>query len=140
MQREDFSMKKFQLTSSSLTQTTQFQETTFVTKNPPTTAPLPDNSDKISNELLLNISSVIKSALMSIQKKKNNSQRISQGAINKLQTTHEGASSLIALVNQRHHTNFQELDKMHEHFQKKLKWLKQMKKNMFEPTKLGIGF
>ena len=56
---------------------------------------------------------------MSVQKKRNNSQRISQGAINKLQTTHEGASSLIALVNQRHHTNFQELDKMHEHLQKK---------------------
>ncbi len=71
------------------------------------------NSDKTSDELLLNISSAIKSALMSIQKKKHNSKRLSQGAINELQTTHEGASSLIALVNQRHSTNFQELEEMH---------------------------
>jgi hypothetical protein len=77
------------------------------------------SSDKTSNELLLNISSVIKSALTSVQKKTNNSKRLSQGAINELQTTHEDASSLIALVNQRHRTNFQGLDKMHEHLQKK---------------------
>jgi hypothetical protein len=86
------------------------------------------NSDKTSDELLLNISSVINSALMSVQKKRNKSKRLSQGAINELRTAHEGASSLTALVNQTHHTNFQELDKMHEHLQKKLKWLKQTKK------------
>jgi hypothetical protein len=68
------------------------------------------NSDKTTNELFLNISSDIKSALTSVQKKRNNSKRLSQGAINELQTAHEGASSLIAPVNQRHHTNFRELE------------------------------
>ncbi len=57
------------------------------------------NSGKTSNELLLNISSATKNALTSVQKKKHNSKRLSQGAINELQTTHEGASTLIALVN-----------------------------------------
>jgi hypothetical protein len=85
------------------------------------------NNDKTTNELLLNISSVIKSALMSVQKKKKNL-RLSKGAINDLETTHEGASSLIALVNQRHQTNFHGLEEMHEHLQKKLKWLKANKK------------
>jgi hypothetical protein len=56
---------------------------------------------------------------MSIQKKRNNSKRLSHGAINELQTTHEGASSLIALVNQRHSTNFQGLEEMHVHLQNK---------------------
>jgi hypothetical protein len=82
------------------------------------------NSDKTSNELLLNISFVIESALKSVQKKKKNSKRLSQGAINEHQTTHEGASSLIALVSQKHSTNLQELEEMHEHLQKKLKWIK----------------
>jgi hypothetical protein len=82
------------------------------------------NSDKTSNELLLNISSANKSALTSIQKKKQNSKRLNQGAINELQTTHEAASSLIALVNQKHSINFQELEEMHGHLQKKLKLLK----------------
>jgi hypothetical protein len=82
------------------------------------------NSDKTTNELLLNISSVIKSALTSVQKKRNNSKRLSHGGINELQTTHEGDSSLIALVNQRHRTNFWELEEMHVHLKKKLKWLK----------------
>jgi hypothetical protein len=77
------------------------------------------NSDKTTNELLLNISSVMKSALTSVQKKTNNSKRLSQGAINELQTTHEGASSLIALVNRRHHTNFRGLEEMHVHLQTK---------------------
>jgi len=90
------------------------------------------NSDKTTHELLLNISSVIKSALSSIQKKGNNSKRLSQGAINKLQTTHE-----VALANQRHSTNFQELAEMHEHLQKKADMAE---KKMFEPTKLGFGF
>jgi hypothetical protein len=77
------------------------------------------NSDKTTNELLLNISSVIKSDLTSVQKKQtNNSKRLSQGAIIELQTTHEGASSLIVLVNQMHCTNFQGLEKMHVHLQK----------------------
>jgi hypothetical protein len=75
--------------------------------------------DKTTNELLLNISSVIKSALMSVQKKRNNIKRLSHGAINELQTTHEGASSLIALVNQRHRTNFRGLEEMHVHLQTK---------------------
>jgi hypothetical protein len=97
------------------------------------------NSDKTSNELLLNISSVIKSALTSVQKKKN-SKRLSQGAINELQTTYEGASSLIALVNQRHHTNFQGLEKMHVHLQNKAEMAENNKKNMFEHTKLRVGF
>jgi hypothetical protein len=71
---------------------------------------LPDrNSDKTTNELLLCISSVIKSASTSIQKKRNNSKRLSHGAMNELHTTHEGASSLVALVNQRHRTNFRGL-------------------------------
>jgi hypothetical protein len=77
------------------------------------------NSDETTNELLLNISSVIKSALTSVQKKRNNSKRLSHGAINKLQTTHEGASSLIALANQRHRTNFRKLEEMHVHLQTK---------------------
>jgi hypothetical protein len=45
--------------------------------------------------------------------------RLSQGAINELQTPHEGASSLIALVNQRHSTNFQGLQEVHVHLQNK---------------------
>ncbi len=99
------------------------------------------NSDNTSNELLLNIiSSVIESALMSVQKKRINSKRLSQGAINELQTTHEGASSLIALVNQRNRTNFQGLDRMHVHLQKKAEIAEKKQKNMFEPTKLGVRF
>jgi hypothetical protein len=86
------------------------------------------NSDTTSNELLLNISSAIKSALTSVQKKKHNSKRLYQGAINKLETTHDAASSLIALVNQMRSTNFQELEEMHEHLQKNLKLLKSNKK------------
>jgi len=39
--------------------------------------------------------------------------------MNELQTTHEAASSPIALINQKHSTNFQELEEMHEHLQKK---------------------
>ncbi len=78
------------------------------------------NSDKTTNELLLNISSVINSAQRSY-KKKHNSKRLSQGAINGLQTTHEGASSLITLVNQRHRTNFQGLEEMHVDLQTKAK-------------------
>ncbi len=77
------------------------------------------NTDKTTNEQLLNISSVIKSALPPVQKKEKNSNRLSQGAINGLETTHEGASSLIALVNQRHRTNFQGLEEMHVHLQNK---------------------
>ncbi len=81
---------------------------------------MPDrNSDKTTDELLLNISSVIKSALTSVQKKRRNGNRLSHGAINELQTTHEGASSLIALVNQRHRTNFRELEEMHMRLQTK---------------------
>jgi hypothetical protein len=95
------------------------------------------NSDKTTNELLLNISSVIKNALTFVQKKKNNSKRLSKGAINKLQTTHECASSLIALVNQRHRANFQGLEKMHVHLQIKAEMAE---KNMFEHTKLGVGY
>ncbi len=111
-------MQKSQLTSSSLTQTTQLQETMFVRKKPIYSC-LPDrNSNKTTNKLLLNISSVIESALTSIQKKQN-SKRLSQGAINELETTHEVASSLIALVNQRHQTNFQGLEEMHVHLQNK---------------------
>jgi hypothetical protein len=97
------------------------------------------NIEKTSDELLLNISSIIKSALMSKQKKRNNSKRLIQGAINKLQITHEGASSVNSLVNQRHHTNFQELDTKHEHLQKKAEMAKN-KQKMFDTTKLGIGF
>ncbi len=77
------------------------------------------NSDKPTNELLLNISSVITSALTSVQKKKKNSKRLSHGAIDELQTTHEGGLSLIAQVNQRHRTNFQGLEEMHVHLQTK---------------------
>ncbi len=97
-------------------------------------------SDKTTNELLLNISIVIKSALTSVQKKKHNSKRLSQGAFNKLQTTHEGASSLITLVNQRHHTNFQGLEEMHVHLQNKAKMAENKQKKMFENVKLGVGF
>jgi hypothetical protein len=63
--------------------------------------------------------SVINSVLISLQKKRNNNKRLSNGAINELQTTHEGASSLIALVNQRHCTNFRGLKEMHVHLQAK---------------------
>jgi hypothetical protein len=105
----------FQLTNTNYTTTGN-----KVCKKNPTYTCLPDrNSDKTTNALLLNISSVSKSALTSVQKKRNNSKRLSHGAINKLQTTHEGASSLIALVNQRHRTNFQELEKIHVHLQTK---------------------
>jgi hypothetical protein len=81
------------------------------------------------DELLLNISSVIKSALTPIQKKRNNSKRLSHGAINKLQTTHEGVSSLIALLNQRHHANFQELEEMHVHLQTRAQRAENKQKN-----------
>jgi hypothetical protein len=53
-------------------------------KNPPTPACPTKNSDKTTNELLLNISSVIKSALTSVKKKRNNSKRLSHWAINEL--------------------------------------------------------
>jgi hypothetical protein len=59
---------------------------------------------------------------LSIQKQRNNSKKLSHGAINELQTTYEGASSLIALVNQRHCTNFWELEQMHVHLQTKADW------------------
>jgi hypothetical protein len=104
--REGLSMQKSQLTSSSLTQTTQLHDTMFVTKKTTYNCSPDKNSDKTTNELLLNISSVIKSALTFVQKIINNSKRLSQGAINELQTTHEGANFLTALVNQRHRTNF----------------------------------
>jgi hypothetical protein len=91
-------------------------------------------SDKTTNELLLDISSVIKNALMSVQKKRNNSKRLSHGAINKLQTTHEGAYSLIALVNQRHHTNFWGFEEMHVHLQIKA----EMAENKWKKTCLNI--
>ena len=71
---------------------------------------------------------------MSIQKKRNNNKRLSHGAINELQTTHEGASSLIALVNQRHHTNFQGLEEMHVHLQSKA----EMAENKRKKTCLNI--
>jgi hypothetical protein len=95
----------FQLTDTNYTTTGN-----NVCDEKPTYTCSPDrNSDKTTGELLLNISFVIKSAITSIQKKTNNSNRLSHGAINELQTTHEGASSLIALVNQRCHTNFRGL-------------------------------
>ncbi len=96
---------------------------------------MPDrNSDKTTNELLLNISSVLKSALTSVQKKRNNSKRLSHGAINELQTTHEGASSLIGLVNQGHRTNFRGLDEMHVHLQTKA----EIAENKWKETCLNI--
>jgi hypothetical protein len=76
---------------------------------------------------------------MSMYKKKN-SKRLSQGAINKFQTPHKGASYLIALVNLRHHTNFQELDKMHEHLQKKAEMAENKQNKHVEPTRLRVGF
>ncbi len=113
----------FELTDTNYTTT----RNNICDKTPTYNCSLARNSDKTSNELLLNISSVIKSALTSVQKKNNNSKRLSQGVINNLETTHEGASSLIALVNQRHHINFQGLEKMHEHLKKKT--LKRLKTN-----------
>ncbi len=43
-----FQCAKIQPTSSSLTQTTQLQETAFVTKNPPPTAHLPETMTKLA--------------------------------------------------------------------------------------------
>jgi hypothetical protein len=74
------------------------------------------------------MSSVIKSALTSIQKKRTTAKDSAEGAINELETTHEGASSLIALVNQRHHTNFQGLEEMHVHLQNKAEMVKNKQK------------
>jgi hypothetical protein len=59
--------------------------------------------------------------------------------MNELQTTHEAASSPIALINQKHSTNFQELEEMHEHLQKKAEITKIKQKNMIGPTKLRFG-
>jgi hypothetical protein len=77
---------------------------------------------------------------MSVQKKRNNSKRLSHEAINELQTTHEGASFLIALVNQKHRTNFCKLEEMHVHLQTKAKKAEIKRKKMLEHTKLGVGF
>ncbi len=135
IQREGLSVQKkptnFQLTDTSYTSTGNDvcnKKTTYTCS--------PDrNSDKTTNELLLNINSVIKSALTSVQKKRNNSKRLSHdGAINELQTTHEGASSLIALVNQRHHTDFWGLEEMHVHLQTKA----EMTENKRKKTCLNI--
>jgi hypothetical protein len=53
------------------------------------------------------------------KRKKITAKKLSKGAINELETIHEGASSLIALVSQRHCTNFQGLEEMHVHMQNK---------------------
>ncbi len=111
-------MPKIQLTSSSLTQTTQLQKTTYVTK---THLQLLTHQKQWQNYQW----SAPEHQLCHLKgsdlhtKEKNNSKKLSQGAINELETTHKGASSLIALVNQRHQTNVQELEEMHEHLQKK---------------------
>ncbi len=47
IQKEDFGVQKSQLSSSSLTQTTQVQITTFVTKTPPTAAHPPETVTKL---------------------------------------------------------------------------------------------
>jgi hypothetical protein len=75
-----------------------------------------------------------------MQKRRNNSKRLSHGAINELQTTHEGASCLIALVNQRHRTNFRGLEEMHVHLQTKAEMAENKQKKMCEHTKLGVRF
>jgi hypothetical protein len=116
--------RRFRHTKSQLS--FQFTDTNYTTtgnkvcdEKPTNTCSPNRNSDKTTNELLLKISFIIESALMSVQKKRNNSKRLGQGAINELQTTHEGASSQIALVNQRHRTNFREIEEMHVHLQTK---------------------
>jgi hypothetical protein len=114
----------FQLTDTNYTTT----RNKVCDKKPTYTCSPNRNSDKTTNGLPLNIRSVIKRALMSVQKKRNNSKRLSHGAINELQTTHEGASSLLALVNQRHCTNFQELEEMHVHLQTKAEMAKNKQK------------
>jgi hypothetical protein len=67
----------FQLTDTNYTTT----ENDVCDKKPTYTCSPDRNSDKTTNEPLLNISSLIKSAPMSVQKKRNNSKRLSHGGV-----------------------------------------------------------
>jgi hypothetical protein len=84
--------------------------------------------NKTDEELLLNISTSIKNALMSAQKKKINSKKLKHGEVSKVETAHDAVSSLIALVNRTSHNNFRNFDEMHDHLQKQSELSKKKKK------------